>query len=1474
MCDPSSSHSLHQLIEWQVKQTPDRVAVIFQNQRLTYQQLNQKANQLAHYLRNLGVGPEVLVGVCVERSHLMLVALLGILKAGGAYIPLDPAYPAERLAFMLEDSGLPVLIAEQGLLEGLPPHSAQVVCLDSDWERIVQEDAGNLDSGVTAENLAYTIYTSGSTGQPKGVQILHGAVVNFLQSMQQEPGITAQDILLAVTTISFDIAVLELFLPLTVGACVVLASREVAADARQLCELLAQSGATIMQATPATWRMLLAFDWQGNPNLKILCGGEALTRSLAEQLLERCASLWNMYGPTETTIWSTLYPVKSGSGTVPIGHPIANTQIYLRHQFSRRKNDPFKLAPPGEMGELYIGGDGLARGYLNRPDLTDERFIADPFSDKPGARLYKTGDFARYLADGSLEFIGRIDHQVKIRGFRIELGDIEAALSQHPAVKEAIAIARKDGANEERLVAYVAPKPHLLNAPEKLPDQVQAQMAAQWQELWSATYRGSHSQPDPTFNASGWIDSYTSQPIPEKQLREWVDSTVNRILALQPDRVLEIGCGLGLLLFRLAPHCSRYLATDISPEAIHYLQSQLEQHQQDWSEVTLAQQAADAPLEIEPVEFDTVVINSVIQYFPSVDYLLRVLERAVTAVKPGGRIFIGDVRNLSLLEAFHTSVALYQAPSSLSTAQLRQRIREQIAQDKELVIAPEFFTALQQHLPEIDRVEVQLKRGACHNEMTRFRYDVVLHIGTGRQKAKGKIVPCSLLPGAQVDEPLGLDWQQQALSLSKIRHLLTETAPELLRVTQIPNDRVVQAIDAQHLLSSPHCPETVGELRQVLRDLTHQAAVDPEDLWRLSQELPYHIQMDWSAASAEGRYDAVFRRTTAEAAADPWAALTVCDRAEELKPLRTYANNPLQASQIANLVPQLRAFLKEKLPEYMVPSAFVIMEALPLTPNGKLDRRALPEPSQIRPVLEEALVAPRTLTEQRLAQIWSEVLEIEPLGIHDNFFELGGHSLQVTQLIARVRATFEIELSLLSFFQMPTLASLAQAIDIARETGSQCIGLNLTRIDLPTEALLAPNIYPATPSLESLAEPQQILLTGATGFLGAFLLHELLGQTQATIYCLVRASSLEAANHKIKRNLERYGLVEDLLDKKLRKRVIPVLGDLSESLLGLSPQQFRDLASQIDRIYHGGALVNLIYPYTALRAANVQGTQEILRLASQVKLKPVHFISTLDVFQAPNYAERAIVLEQEALADGEELEHGYAQSKWVAEKLVMAAWERGIPTSIYRLGMIVGHTQTGISKTDDLVGRLIKGFIEMGSAPDLALNLTLTPVDYASQAIVHLSKQRESWGKAFHLVNPHSLPLSQLLNYLQSLGYSIEPVAYESWRSQLQSLDIAQNNALMPLKPLFERRSHESEPTYLETLVLDKFNCQNAIEGLAGTAIFCPPIDTALLDLYFSYFIQSGFLEAPNPHNSRDWQDRQLSSLRGRARLEEAPLTS
>jgi amino acid adenylation domain-containing protein len=449
--DYPRAQPVHRLFERQAAGSPTAIAVACAGDNILYGELNARANQLAHHMRSLGVETGTLVGIYMERSIEMIVALLAVHKSGGAYLPLDPAFPSDRLAFMVEDSQTRYLISQQRLQDQLPAHQAQVVYIDRDWPQIVVQPASNLEDAVTydGERLAYVLYTSGSTGRPKGVQVPQRALVNFLVAMQQSPGLAREDILLSVTTLSFDIAGLEIFLPLITGAQIEMVSHVVAADGAALLAVLQGCGATVMQATPATWRLLISAGWEGTPGLKILCGGEAMPGELAGQLLPRCASLWNMYGPTETTIWSTVCQVGKAEGIMPIGRAIANTQVYIL-------DEARQPTPLGVAGELYIGGDGVAHGYLNRPELTAEKFVHDPFVGEVGARMYRTGDLVRYRADGNLDFLGRVDFQVKIRGFRIELGEIEALLDEHPSVHQAVVIAREDTPGDLRLVAYLA----------------------------------------------------------------------------------------------------------------------------------------------------------------------------------------------------------------------------------------------------------------------------------------------------------------------------------------------------------------------------------------------------------------------------------------------------------------------------------------------------------------------------------------------------------------------------------------------------------------------------------------------------------------------------------------------------------------------------------------------------------------------------------------------------------------------------------------------------------------------------------------------------------------------------------------------------------------------------------------------------------------------------------------------------------
>jgi amino acid adenylation domain-containing protein len=1022
---------IHQFFEEQVERTPDAVAVVYANQHLTYRELNCRANQLAHHLRSLGVGADVLVGICVERSLLMIVGLLGILKAGGAYVPLDPEYPQERLSFMLEDAQVPVLLTQQQLVESLPKHQVCVVCLDTDFLKIAQNNESNLENTATPDNLAYVIYTSGSTGKPKGVLVNHKNVVRLFAATNSWYNFNAQDVWTMFHSYAFDFSVWEIWGALLYGGKLVVVPYLVTRSPESFYELLCQEKVTILNQTPSAFRQLIQAEQSiatiSDLKLRlVIFGGEALELSSLQPWFERhddqSPQLVNMYGITETTVHVTYRPLSkadlNGTASV-IGRPIPDLQVYVLDEYH-------KLVPVGVPGEMYVGGAGVTRGYLNRPELTQQRFISHPFSNNPQARLYKTGDKARYLPNGELEYLGRIDYQVKIRGFRIELGEIEAVLSQHPLVQESVVVVREDTPGDKRLVAYLVPAVQHKTLPQQVA-QWHSEYVSDWQMLYEQAYsQQSASTDDLKFNITGWNSSYTRQPIPAPEMQEWVESTVNRILAGFPKRVLEIGCGIGLLLSRIAKHCQQYWGTDYSIAAIHHVK-QICSTVDGLAHVQLLHQMADNFEGIPKAEFDTVILNSVVQYFPSVEYLLQVIEGAMAALTQQGTLFIGDVRSLPLLEPYHASVQLSQAADDRTVDQWQRIVRQSVAVEEELVIAPSFFIALQTRFPQITWVEIQPKRGNSQNELTQFRYDVTLHIGTNVQKT---VVSW-------------LNWQLDGLSLAQIQNRLQQEQPELLAIRRVPNQRLQQALQIWQWLENPPSVETVGQLRLLLQQPA--TSINPEEFWELGQQLGYTVHLSWWESRQDGCYDVVFCRNSSNGqgvmpslgfAYDFWDSSAFTN-----KPWTDYSNNFLRGKLVQKLVLQVREYIQQKLPDYMVPQAFVVLNALPLTLNGKVDRRSLPSPDTATRNLSTGFVLPRTPIETKLARLWSQVLGVERIGVNDNFFELGGHSLLATQLLLEINSAFGLNLSIQLMFESPTVAGIADYMKV----------MNWATQDLPVE---------------------------------------------------------------------------------------------------------------------------------------------------------------------------------------------------------------------------------------------------------------------------------------------------------------------------------------------------------------------------------------------------------------------------------------
>jgi amino acid adenylation domain-containing protein/thioester reductase-like protein len=2062
--------SIHQLFETQVQLTPDAVAVVFDNQQLTYHELNCRANQLAHYLQTLGVSADVLVGICVERSLEMVVGLLGILKAGGAYVPLDPEYPTERLTFMLEDAQVSVLLTQQHLVEKLPEHQGQLICLDTEWQIISQFSQENLLSlrvqqfrldgnrqdsncltSVEGNNLGYVIYTSGSTGQPKGVAMNQLALCNLILWQLQNTKISGAAKTLQFAPISFDVSFQEMFSTWCNGGTLLLIREELRREPLALLGLLQEQAVERIFVPFVALQQLAEVAVSSKSvtsNLReIITAGEQLqiTPAISEWFsqLTNC-TLQNHYGPSEThavTSFTLSNSVENWSPLPPIGRPIWNTQIYILDKY-------LQPVPVGIPGELHIGGVGLARGYFNRPELTQEKFIPNPFAKAAESRLYKTGDLARYLSDGNIEYLGRIDNQVKIRGFRIELGEIEAVLSQYGDVQVCCAIAREDHPGHKRLVAYIVPQPKVtpkitevrsflksklpeymvpaafmileslpltpngkvdrraLPAPDldddlldkyiaprtpmeeilaliwiqvlkvgqvgihdnffelgghsllatqlisrirtsfkvELPlrsvfatptiaelsqsiqrlqqqdlelaappilargENVEIPLSFAQQRLWfldqlepnSSSYnfpvslrlvgtvnvaaleqslieilhrhealrtnfvsvdgqlkqiiqtetnwtvtvvelqhlpfaeqktaaqklvqqqaiqlfdlrsealiRGtlvvlspteqwllvcmhhvvsdgwsmgvfvqelqalynaySQEQPSPllplpiqyadfalwqrqwlqgevlnrqlsywkqqlanaptflslttdrprpavkTFNGSyleftlsvelsqqlvklsqeqgctlfmtllaayntllyrytGQSDILVGTPIANRDRTEiegligfFVNTLVMRtnlaenpsfnellpcvremalsayahqdlpfemlVEALQPERdmshtpLFQVGFILqntptteieltGLTVSSLPIETSTakfdlslvidnsatglvagweyntdlFDSSTIERMAVHFVtllesivanpnqkisqlpmltateQRQLlvewNQTQIDYPQDKCIHQLFEAQVEIAP---DNVAVVFENQHFTYRELNSRANQLAhylqSLGVKPGTLVGICVERSLEMmvgllgiLKAGGAYVPLdpeypqdrlkfmledAQVSVLLSQHQLVERLPEyqtklicldevwsEILQNKqndpiEVVTATDLANVIytsgstgkpkgvmveHKGLVNLAQAQIQVFGLDCNSRVLQFASfsfdacisEILMSWASGATLYLG--TKDSIMPGMPLIERLRDDAiTHVTLPPSALAVLPNEELPKLQTIivageacsaelikkwsvgrnfinaygpteTSVcatiakctPEDNKVTIgrpiANAQiYILDSQLQPVPIGVPGELhiggagvargylhQRELTQQKFIpnpfnnEPDSRLYKTGDLARYLP-DGNIEYL-GRIDNQvkirgFRIELGEIESilsqHPGVRENVVVVREDIsgeKPLVAYFVSQLEQTLTAN---ELRIFLKEKLPQYMVPSAVVKLEFLPITPNGKVDRKALPVPNADNTQLAVSFVAPRTPVEKVLTEIWANVLHLNQVGVLDNFFDLGGHSMTTIRVMSQVNETFQMKLPLRHLFTTPTIAELAQTIESTSGVNSTVTANEITTVNLQAEVVLDETIKPGNLVYQPVSEPAAIFLTGTTGFVGAFLLAELLQQTQADIYCLVRAVNLTAAKQRLEETLKGYLLWED----SFSSRIIPVLGDLSQPLLGLSDEEFYLMAGKIDSIYHNGALVNHVYPYPLLKAANVRGTEEVLRLASQIKIKPVHFVSTASVFSSDEYFKLGVVQENDPLEHCQGLVGGYTQSKWVAEKIIMMARDRGLPCSIYRLGRVTWHSQTGIWNENDMFYRFIKSCIQLKSAPEMNSMVELTPVDYLAKILIHLSQQPESLGKAFHLISSHSAPWSQFINCMHSLGYPLQQLSDEDWQAELlRSTQISTNNALYSAISLAEdNTSSKSRANAASSL---KFDCQNTLNGLANTAIRWSEVDDKLLQVFFANF--------------------------------------
>ncbi|WP_156622898.1 non-ribosomal peptide synthetase, partial [Mycobacterium sp. 1164966.3] len=975
-----------QLLTAAVAADADAVAVVDGARELSYRELDEWSTRLARMLIEAGVGPERAVGVAIDRCLELVVAWWAVVKAGGIYVPVDRTHPVERIATVLDAvSAVCALTSDEGMLAGAGVRPVLRIGGRDVSGRPADPitDADRL-APLGVDDTAYVIFTSGSTGVPKGVAVSNAGLLGLVAAQRETFGLGTDARVLTVAAPTFDASVFEMLLAVGSGAALVVAPPQVYAG-DSLTGLLREQRVSAAVITPSVLASLDRTRLDGLDTL-LTMGEECPLELVAAWAPGR--RVFNLYGPTEATIWATSSAPLSAGQPVDIGTPIPGMSALV---LDARLNP----APIGVIGELYLAGPPVAHGYVARAELTAERFVANPYG-AAGTRMYRTGDLVRWTRAGSLDYLARADTQIKLRGQRIELGEIENTLLACPQVARAAVTVHQSDAGAQ-LIAYITVE-HTNTADGGISD---AEVVEEWQQLYDELYGAEVEVPGFGMDFRGWNSSYTDSPIPLEEMVEWRAATVDRIMALRPRRVLEIGVGSGLVLSQIAPACEHYVATDMSAVVIDKLAHTLEQSQIPWRDrVELLTQPAHVTEALPQGCFDTIILNSVVQYFPNSGYLAEVINNAMGLLAPGGSLFIGDVRNHNLHGAFQTGVVLARTTST-NTAEIRQRVQSAMLGEPELLLSPEFFTNIAADHASVAGVAIEVKRGLGDNELNRYRYDVTFY------KAPAQARSVAAAPTWA--------WTECA-SLDGLGTLLISQRPASVRVTDIPRAGLISDVRVEHGLAAG-----LSLADALAQADTGSAGAVPEQLHRLGESSGYHVAVTWGAQP--GTLDAVFVAADPDGEHTPPLTNLYLASAEANRG-RIHANDPQTNAKVS----AVRQRLSARLPEYMMPAQIVVLDEFPLTSSGKLDRKALPAPlSACAPFR-----APQTQTENVVAEAFAEVLGVDRVGLDDDFFALGGDSLIATRVSARLQLALGREVPVRYLFDASTVGRLAQYLELHR----------------------------------------------------------------------------------------------------------------------------------------------------------------------------------------------------------------------------------------------------------------------------------------------------------------------------------------------------------------------------------------------------------------------------------------------------------
>lgn len=979
----------------------DLVAIEEGERVYTYAELRGRASAMAHHLKAAGVGPDCLVGLCGVRSLDYFVATLAISLAGGAYIPIATDTPPARLSAILksacpkiilvDDDARHLFAAVEGCVKILSELSAEAGC-----------HAEPPDCCVTPDSLACVLFTSGSTGTPKGVAIPQIAVVKLVCDTNYI-SLEAGDRVLAHSALTFDAITFETWGPLLNGSTLVVkpAGKPRLQD---YADILYEKAIDTVFLTTALFRELV--EWKPvsfSPLRRVLTGGEVGSADHVRRALdvnpELCVIV--VYGPTECTTFTTTCEFSNASqvpDVLPLGHAINATEVRLL----RSDGQP---TVAGEVGEIYVGGPRISRGYLGRSDLTEAAFV---FLED-GGRFYRTGDFGVIDAAGSLFFRGRSDRQIKLRGYRVELEEIEDQMRAHPSVSAAaVKVLERDDGRDPMILAYVTLNADTTSIVDSA--NVSKELTSLWRDVYSELLyhdlaATEQTGTDLTLNTAGWKSSYDGRHIDDAQMLEQVSQTVDRVLAVKPRRVLEVGCGTGMLLFRIAPACETYVGTDFSQVAIDYVARQVSAERLD-DIVTLACCAADNLPDAPENGFDTVVINSVTEHFPSIYYLDSVLRALRDKLSPDAHVFVGDNRNYTLLPLFHASVQLFRSEGEMPLSRFALQVAQSIAEERQLTIDPSYF--LQLNDLGYQCCSLQCRRGSTINEMTSFRFDAMLHFG-GPRATVANVPVTSVEPDLITLIASAAD---QPVAIGRLRNARNRGG-----------DLLAQAIVGTSSFA------TVGELRRAIEQSA--PGVSPEDVWSLAEAYGIAVEVRPSIGSTSGEIDLWLAPTGSQPKA--WMA--------SARRLETLANDPARADRLGLTATALRSYLQELLPEYAMPSFIVALPHFITTAHGKIDMDALPLPERLRRRRSEV----RGIEDEAKALLrhcWETVLGVYDIEENENFFELGGNSLKTVRLIAEFKELSGVSLSPVHVFEQPTLAGLADYVRNQHATRTSSIKIN------------------------------------------------------------------------------------------------------------------------------------------------------------------------------------------------------------------------------------------------------------------------------------------------------------------------------------------------------------------------------------------------------------------------------------------------